>query len=117
MHAPGARATLDEPPAATTSLCSVTEYQVTYWRELPSMVVAREGESVTKAPLALRFQEAIDEAAMRLGATGSDAYLDGWTRGEWTPAEGSGPEVCDRVVADLEARWSAERLAAYLDGL
>jgi hypothetical protein len=95
----------------------VTEYQVTYWRELPSLVVAREGESVTKGLLDPRFQEAIDEAAMRLGATGSDAYLDGWTRGEWTPAEGNGAEVCDRVVADLEAQWPTEKLAEFLDGL
>ena len=90
---------------------------MTYWRDLPSMVVAREGESVTKAPLAPRFQEAIDEAAMRLGAIDSDAYLEGWTRGDWTAAEGSGPEVCDRVVADLEQEWDAERLTQYLDGL
>ncbi len=94
-----------------------TQYQVTYWRDLPSLVVAREGDSVTKAPLAPRFQEAIDEAAMRLGATDSDAYLEGWTRGEWTASEGSAPEVCDRVVGDLEGQWSAERLTAYLDDL
>ena len=90
---------------------------MTYWRDLPSLVVAREGDAVTKSPLAPRFQEAIDEAAMRLGATDSDAYLDGWTRGEWTPADGSGPEVCERVVAELEEQWSAAALTAYLDGL
>ncbi len=90
---------------------------MTYWRDLPSLVVAREGDAVTKSPLDARFQEAIDEAAMRLGATDSDAYLDGWTRGEWTPAEGSGPEVCERVVTELEEQWSAEALTAYLDGL
>ncbi|MEO6512384.1 MAG: virulence factor [Nocardioides sp.] len=95
----------------------MSEYQVTYWRDLPSMVVAREGESVTKVQLAARFQEAIDEAAMRLDATGSDAYLDGWTRGEWTPAEGSGPAVCDGVVSELEAQWTPEQLTTYLDGL
>jgi hypothetical protein len=95
----------------------VSEYQVTYWRDLPSMVVAREGDSVTKVQLSSRFQEAIDEAAMRLGAVDSDAYLEGWTRGDWTAAEGSGPEVCDRVVADLEQQWGAERLTEYLDGL
>jgi hypothetical protein len=95
----------------------VTEYQVTYWRDLPSMVAARDGEHVTKSPLAQRFQEAIDEAAMRLGDTGSEAYLDGWVRGEWTSTEGGGPEVCDRVVADLEGQWSAERVTAYLDAL
>jgi Virulence factor len=96
----------------------VTEYQVTYWRDLPSMVVAREGgATVIKSQLAQRFQDAIDEAAMRLGETGADAYLAGWTRGEWTPAEGGGAEVCDRVVAELEEQWPAERLAEYLDGL
>lgn len=95
----------------------MTEYQVTWWRDLPSLVVAREGEHLTKAPLAPRFQEAIDEAAMRLGETSSDAYLDGWRRTEWTKAEGTGAEVCDRVVAELEQQWSAEQLAEYLDGL
>ena len=76
---------------------------MTYWRELPSMVVAREGDAtVIKSQLAQRFQDAIDDAAMRLGDTGADAYLAGWARGEWTPAEGGGTEVCDRVVAELE---------------
>lgn len=95
----------------------MTDYQVTSWRDLPSLVVAREGEQQTKAPLASRFQEAIDEAAMRLGETSSEAYLDGWTRSEWTTAEGSATEICDRVVADLEAQWPAERVTAYLDTL
>jgi hypothetical protein len=94
-----------------------TQYQVTYWRDLPSLVVAREGDTVTKGPLAARFQEAIDEAAMRLGAVGSDDYLDGWTRGDWTAADGAPADVCGRVVAGLEADWSDERLTAYLDAL
>jgi hypothetical protein len=95
----------------------VTEYQVTYWRDLPSLVVARDGEAVTKGPLAGRFQEAIDEAAMRIGETGSEDYLAGWTRGEWTSADGVPHEVCDRVVAELEESWPRERLTQYLDSL
>jgi hypothetical protein len=95
----------------------VTEYQVTLWRDLPSLVVARDGDQVMKSPLGSRFQEAIDEAAMRLGDTSSGDYLAGWTRGEWTPAAGSPTDVCDQVVADLERQWPAERLAEYLDQL
>ena len=95
----------------------MTEYQVTYWRELPSLVVVRDRDDVTKSPLAPRFQEAVDEAAMRLGDTGSDAYLAGWRRGEWTPAEGTTTEVADRVVADLEEQWSVERMESYLGSL
>ncbi len=95
----------------------MTEFQLTSWRDLPSLVVARDGADVTKAPLAPRFQEAIDEAAMRLGETGSDAYLAGWTRGDWTPADGTPTEVADRVVAELEHLWSDERIADYLSTL
>lgn len=90
---------------------------MTSWRDLPSLVVVREGETVVKGPLAPRFQEAIDEAAMRLGETDSSTYLDGWTRSEWIAVEGDGHQACDRVVAELEGQWSAERLTEYLDAL
>ena len=102
---------------APTTLGRVTEYQVTHWRELPSMVVARDGDQTTKATLAPRLQAAVDEAAMRLGDIGSDAYLAGWTRGPWTAADGTPTEVADRVVAELEADWPVDRLKAYLDTL
>jgi hypothetical protein len=95
----------------------VTEYQVTFWRDLPSLVVVREGDSQTKAPLAPRFQEAIDEAAMRLGDTDSDAYLAGWTRGPWTAVEGTADVAVDRLVAELEGTWPPERVSSYLDAL
>ena len=81
------------------------------------MVAAREGEETAKVQLAPRFQEAIDEAAMRLGDTGADDYLAGWTRSAWTSAEGTPAEVLDRVTAELDAAWSDEQLAGYLDGL
>ena len=95
----------------------MTDYQLTSWRDLPSLVVARDDEHVTKSPLSPRFQEAIDEAAMRLGDTGSDDYLAGWTRGAWTPSDGTPTEVADRVVAELEEAWPAVRLQEYLDSL
>ena len=81
------------------------------------MVAARAGDETVKAQLAARFQEAIDEAAMRLGDTGADDYLAGWERSAWTGADGSPAEVLDRVTAKLDAAWPAERIAGYLDGL
>ena len=95
----------------------MAEYQITYWRELPSMVVARDGDDQVKVPLHERFQEAIDEAAMRLGDVGSDDYLAGWHRGEWTAADGSPAEVADGVVARLEDEWSPDAVSTFLDGL
>ncbi|MGD9959914.1 virulence factor [Nocardioides sp.] len=95
----------------------MTEYQVTYWRDLPSLVVAREGDAVTKSLLAARFQGAIDEAAMRLGETGSDDYLAGWRRTDWTPAEGDPAQVAEQVSAQLEEAWPAQAITDYLDAL
>jgi hypothetical protein len=95
----------------------VTEYQVTRWRELPSMVAARAGEETVKAELAPRFQEAIDEAAMRLGDTGTDDYLAGWEKTPWTAADGTPAQVLEQVTAQLEAEWPVDRVAGYLDGL
>ena len=95
----------------------MTEYQVTRWRELPSMVAARAGDELVKSELASRLQEAIDEAAMRLGDTGADDYLAGWERTPWTTAEGTPAEVLDRVTSELEAEWPADRIAEYLSRL
>ena len=95
----------------------MTEYQVTRWRELPSMVAARQGDETAKVQLAARFQEAIDVAAMRLGDTGATDYLEGWDRTPWSEAEGAPAEVLDRVAAELDAEWPADRINRYLDEL
>lgn len=95
----------------------MAEYQVTRWRDLPSMVVARAGEETVKSQLAPRFQEAIDEAAMRLGDIGADDYLAGWERSPWAEADGTPSEVLDRVAAELDAEWPADRIARCLDEL
>jgi hypothetical protein len=95
----------------------VSEYQITSWRELPSMVTAREGDDVAKVPMPPRFQEAIDEAAMRLGETSSDDYLAGWDRGPWLPGEGDPATLAAQVAADLDAHWTPDALTAFLDAL
>ncbi len=95
----------------------MTEYQVTRWRELPAMVAARAEDETVKSELAPRFQEAIDEAAMRLGDIGADEYLAGWQRSPWTAADGTPAAVIERVTAELEAEWPVDRVAGYLDGL
>jgi hypothetical protein len=95
----------------------MAEYRITSWRQIPSMVSARsDAGEVVKVPLPDRFQEAIDEAAMRQGLHGSDAYLDAWEQGAWQEADGSPDEIAARVAAELDAAHPPERLAAMLDG-
>ena len=54
---------------------------ITYWRDIPAQVTAKEGRTAAKRELSLRFTEAIDMAAMRSGAAGTDDYLAEWRRG------------------------------------
>lgn len=95
----------------------MTEVQITRWRDIPSMVAARDGADVCKVSLEQRFQEAIDEAAMRVGAADADAYMAGWQRSDWEPAAGTPTEAAERTAAELTEEWSQEALAAFLDGL
>jgi len=95
----------------------MTQYQITNWRNIPSMVVAKEGEEVVKAHLPMRFQEAIDEAAMRLDQADADSYMDGWNRSEWIEVSDSPAKIIEQVVAGIEKDFSEARLAALLDEL
>lgn len=95
----------------------MSEIQVTYWREIPSMVVARQGEEVAKVQLPQRFQEAIDEAAMRLGESSADDYMAGWTRSAWEEFGGDPVDAAQQRSEALDNEWTQERLDAYLDSL
>ena len=96
----------------------MAEYQITYWKEIPSMVSAREGRRErAKAELSERFQVAIDEAAMRAGLIGTDAYLEQWRRDEWQTREGNINDVAAAVAAELEAEYTPERLAKMSRGV
>lgn len=96
----------------------MAEVQITYWREIPSMVTAREGRRNTaKVELPARFQVAIDEAAMRLNLTGTDAYIEQWRRGPWEERPGTPEAVAQTVAAEVEAAFPPERLRSILPEL
>ena len=138
-HSRGLRPTLTPAPGiAVTRICSswtswilatgslpdrrrlrrhMAEYRVTRWAEIPSLVTARDGGGGTaKVELPQRFQEAIDDAAMRRGMAGSDAYLEQWHHDDWREADGSADEVAGRIAAELDDEHPPDRLEGMLDG-
>jgi hypothetical protein len=84
----------------------MASYQIIAWNDVPAMVEARDDSETVTRQLSDRFQQLIDSAAMRLGVSGQDAYLDMWGRGDVQERSGSASEVADAVVAELEARFS-----------
>lgn len=96
----------------------MAKYQITYWREIPSMVTAQEGRrNRARVELSSRFQVAIDEVAMRAGLAGTEAYLDQWRKGKWQERAGSPQEVADGVAAEVEAGYPPSRIRDMLDEL
>jgi len=81
----------------------MAQFQVLYWKHIPSQVVAWEGEAKAKRMLPDYFQAAIDAFAMKDGSTEMDAYLEGWHRGPVQVRDGTPEDVIDALVAELTA--------------
>ncbi|PHQ94785.1 MAG: hypothetical protein COB40_11620 [Marinosulfonomonas sp.] len=76
---------------------------IVYWRDIPAQIIVGKGRRGAKAQLPERFEQAIDRAAMKTGAAGTDAYL-----AEWRKAD---PYSVDTDASDLElAQGEAARL-------
>lgn len=83
---------------------------VIYWRDIPSQVVAGKGRRSSKLMLSDRFQETIDRAAMRDKAHKSDAYLEGWNKGDPSSLEGTAAEVAIQKAEEIEAKFDEKML-------
>ena len=53
----------------------MSDITIVYWRDIPAQVIVGKGRRGTKLPLTERFEQAIDRAAMKSGAAGTDDYL------------------------------------------
>jgi hypothetical protein len=87
---------------------------VTYWRDIPSQVSVKIGRREEKRMLAARFQEAIDMAAMRGEASGTDEYLADWRRAEPIPVGDDLAAEADKAKAGIEAQYDHERLKTLI---
>ncbi|MDP1719978.1 MAG: virulence factor [Candidatus Nanopelagicaceae bacterium] len=95
----------------------MSEYQIMRWHEIPSMVVAREGTEVIKILLPSRFQEAIDEAAMRMGEIDADAYTNGWIRDPWVESDQTPQVLADTIASELEVKYNETQILKILNSL
>lgn len=80
----------------------MAKYRVIYWKHIPTMVIAAEGDEKARAKLPPRFQAAVDAYAMAEGSTDDASYSDGWRKGPWIKREGAPGDVAERVAAELD---------------
>ncbi|MCP5366859.1 MAG: virulence factor [Hyphomicrobiales bacterium] len=93
----------------------MAQLTVVYWRDIPAQVIVKAGRrDQAKRVLDERFEKAIDRAAMRGGARGTDDYLAQWRRAD--PVEVSNDLEAEAAAkaAELEAAYDDARLAALV---
>jgi hypothetical protein len=88
-----------------------SKYQIIYWRDIPAQIKVRSGAARTSRSLSERFQQAIDEAAMREGLIGTDEYLAMWRTSPWLDREGELEEAATTLILELESAYPQDRLA------
>ena len=93
----------------------VAEVTIVYWRDIPAQVIVGKGRRGTKRALPERFEQAIDRAAMKVGAEDTDAYLAEWRKADPYTLEGDDAEVADAEVARIDAEYDRTRIKALID--
>ena len=89
--------------------------RITYWRDIPMLVTARDGGGEVSVPLDPAFQDLVDRIAMQEGLSGEDAYLAEWRVGPPEDASGVAGAVARARAHELEAELEALR-DRYLRG-
>ncbi len=90
------------------------EVTIVYWRDIPAQVIVGKGRRGAKKPLPERFEQAIDRAAMKVGASDTDAYLAEWRKAPAYEVAGEPAEVAEAEAARLDAEYDQERLKALI---
>jgi hypothetical protein len=81
----------------------MANYKILYWQEVPTQIKAEDDVDEVMLPLDVRFQERIDDLAVRRGLQGSDDYLAQWRWSDEEEREGSAEEVAKAIKAELES--------------
>ena len=88
---------------------------ILYWRDIPAQILVGRGRQAAKLPLPERFEQAIDRAAMRVGARDSDAYLAQWRREGPLERDGDADTIAAAEAARLDAAYPPDRLRALVE--
>ena len=88
---------------------------IVYWRDIPAQVIVGKGRRGAKRQLPERFEQAIDRAAMKVGAEDTDAYLAEWRKAPPVEIDGTPEEIAEAEAARLEAEFDRARIKALID--
>ncbi|OWY09218.1 hypothetical protein B6V74_11345 [Thioclava sp. F42-5] len=92
----------------------MAQITLVYWRDIPAQIIAGKGRRGVKKPLPERFEQAIDRAAMKIGARDSDAYLAEWRKVASGEEPGDDAEAAEAALARILSDYDDARLRALI---
>ncbi|OOY28579.1 hypothetical protein BMI90_07910 [Thioclava sp. L04-15] len=92
----------------------MAQITLVYWRNIPAQIIAGKGRRGVKKPLPERFEQAIDRAAMKVGARDSDAYLAEWRKVVEGDEPGDDAEAAEAVLARILSKYDDAHLRALI---
>ncbi|AXI54773.1 hypothetical protein SuNHUV7_33130 (plasmid) [Pseudoseohaeicola sp. NH-UV-7] len=90
------------------------EVTIVYWRDIPAQVIVGKGRRGSKRQLEERFEQAIDRAAMKIGAEDTDAYLAEWRKAAPYEVEGDPAQIAEAEAVRLETEFDRDRIKALI---
>lgn len=89
---------------------------IVYWRDIPAQVIVGKGRRAAKRQLPERFEQAIDRAAMKVGAGDTDAYLAEWRKAAPVEVAGDSDDVvADAELSRIDTEYDRARIKALID--
>ena len=83
---------------------------VVYWRDIPAQVIVGKGRKASKIQLPERFEQAIDRAAMKIGAEDTDSYLAEWRKAPAYVVDGEQSEVAQLEANRIDTEYNQEKI-------
>jgi hypothetical protein len=87
---------------------------VVYWRDIPAQVIVGKGRRGSKRQLEERFEQAIDRAAMKIGAEDTDSYLAEWRKAAAYALDGDPDQIAEAEAQRLEVEYDKDRIKALI---
>ena len=87
---------------------------VVYWRDIPAQVIVGKGRRGSKRQLEERFEQAIDRAAMKIGAEDTVSYLAEWRKAAAYAVDGDPDQIAEAEAQRLEVEYDKDRIKALI---
>ena len=83
----------------------MAKYRILYWYDIPSQIRVEDESGRISKQLPERFQEAIDDAAMRSKSINEDSYTDGFQWSDEKDRPGTAEVVSSQILEELDHQY------------